>query len=132
MKTQIQLVAAALAFVGLATASTVKADAVTDWNEIMQTTVSAGNANIQARSAAITQLAVYEAVNSILGEYEPYLDAIDAPDWASPDAAAVAAAHTVLVVLCRRGLEDGGPEWEPLRRRIRDMLQAAGALVDAG
>jgi hypothetical protein len=99
MKTQIQLVAAALAFVGLATASTVKADAVTDWNEIMQTTVSAGNANIQARSAAITQLAVYEAVNSILGEYEPHLDAIDAPDWASPDAAAVAAAHTVLVVL---------------------------------
>jgi len=29
-------------------------------------------------------------------------------------------------------LGEGGPEWEPLRCRLRDMLEAAGALVDAG
>jgi hypothetical protein len=99
MKIQTKLVAVTLAFAGLVTFPTLRADTVTDWNEIMQTTVAGGNANIQARSGAIAQLAVYEAVNSIVGKYEPYLGAIDAPEWASPDAAAAAAAHSVLVTL---------------------------------
>jgi hypothetical protein len=97
MKTR-RLIATSLALTGLIAPLTVKADAVTDWNGIMQTNVAAGNANIQARSAAIVQLAVFEAVNSILGDYEPYLG-LTAPDGASPDAAAVAAAHTALAVL---------------------------------
>ncbi len=42
-------------------------DAVLTWNSIMQTTVGAGNANVQGRSAAIVQLAVFEAVNAIVG-----------------------------------------------------------------
>jgi len=99
MKIQSKLIAATLALVGLATPPTVKADVVTEWNEIMQVTVAAGNANVQARSGAIVQLAVFEAVNSIVGDYEPYLGTIAAPELASPDAAAVAAAHAVLVVL---------------------------------
>jgi hypothetical protein len=99
MKIQSKLIAATIALVGLATPPTVKADAVTEWNEIMQVTVAAGNANVQARSGAIVQLAVFEAVNSIVGNYEPYLGTIAAPELASPDAAAVAAAHAVLVVL---------------------------------
>lgn len=94
-----QFIAATLAFAGLATTPTVQADAVTEWNEIMQVTVSAGNANIQARSGAIAQLAVFEAVNSILGDYVPYLGTIAAPEWASPDAAVVASAHGVLAAL---------------------------------
>ena len=98
MKIQ-SLIATTLALAGLVAPPTVKADAVTDWNEIMQTTVAAGNANVQARSAAIVQLAVFEAVNSIVGDYEPYLGTIAAPEWASPDAAAAAAAHAVLVAL---------------------------------
>jgi hypothetical protein len=81
--------------------STAKADAVTDWNAIMQATVSTPPTNpfYQARWAAIVQLAVFEAVNSIEGNYEPYLGMIDAPAWASPDAAAIAAAHRTLVTL---------------------------------
>jgi hypothetical protein len=59
----------------------------------------------QARFAAIIQLAVFEAVNAITGEYEPYLGSpvaptatpVNAPFGASADAAAVAAAHRVLV-----------------------------------
>src|SRR5688572_3477563 len=76
-------------------------DAVTDWNVIMQTTVSAAPSNpfYQARWAAIVQLAVFEAVNAATGEYEPYLGTITAPDSASPDAAAIAAAHRTLVTL---------------------------------
>jgi len=75
------------------------ADAVTDWNAIMQTTVASTNAVVQNRSAAIAQLAVFEAVNAIVGEYEPYLGILDASPLASPDAAAIAAAHRVLVTL---------------------------------
>src|SRR5688572_22183305 len=76
-------------------------DAVTDWNVIMQATVSAAPSNpfYQARWAAIVQLAVFEAVNAVTGDYEPYLGTIAAPEWASPDAAAIAAAHRTLVTL---------------------------------
>ena len=83
------------------------ADAVTDWNAIMQATVGAPptNANFQARWGAIVQLAVFEAVNSITGDYEPYLGVIEAPTWASPEAAAIAAAHATLVTLRPANME---------------------------
>jgi hypothetical protein len=82
-------------------ASSSRADAVTDWNAIMQATVSTppSNAVFQTRWGAITQLAVFEAVNAIVGDYEPYLGVIVAPVGASPDAAAIAAAHRTLVTL---------------------------------
>jgi hypothetical protein len=72
-------------------------DVVLDWNAIMVRTVSGQNPFAQARFAAITQLAVFEAVNSITGEYKPYFDPIDAPGGSSPEAAAARAAHDVLV-----------------------------------
>jgi len=50
-----------------------QADVVVDWNGIMQTTVSTQQPFPQARFAAITQLAVFEAVNSITHDYQPYL-----------------------------------------------------------
>ena len=74
----------------------VRADAVTDWNQIVQDTVASGEPYHRLRTAAIAQIAVFEAVNSILGDYEPYLGTIAAPAGASPDAAAIAAAHRVL------------------------------------
>jgi hypothetical protein len=73
-----------------------RSDAVQDWNAIMQTTVSSQPPFPQARFAAITQLAVFEAVNAITRQYKPYLGTITAPSDASPDAAAVAAAYGVL------------------------------------
>ena len=73
-----------------------RADAVLDWNAIMQSTVSGQAPFPQARFAAITQLAVFEAVNAITRDYKPYLGTVTAPADASADAAAVAAAHTVL------------------------------------
>src|SRR5215207_9108604 len=81
--------------------SSVRADAVTDWNAHMQATVTTAptNPNYQTRWGAIVQLAVFEAVNAITGDYEPYLGDIAAPDWASPKAAAIVAAHDTLVAL---------------------------------
>jgi len=77
-------------------AAVIRADAVADWNQIMLVTVAGQNPFAQARFAAIVQLAVFEAVNACTPLYEPYLSTVHAPAGASADAAAVAAAHTVL------------------------------------
>ena len=76
-----------------------RADAVTEWNEIMETTIATDDPYLRLRTAAIAQLAVFEAVNSILGNYEPYAGSIAAPPGASPEAAAISAAHRVLRAL---------------------------------
>ena len=74
------------------------ADIVSDWNAIAVNTAVANKQNpfAQARYAAIVQLAVFEAVNAITGEYHPYLGTITAPPSASADAAAIQAAYHVL------------------------------------
>lgn len=75
-----------------------RADVVTDWNAIMVKMVAAQNPFAQARIAAIVHLAMYEGVNAITGAYAPYLSPpVAAERPASPDAAAIAAAHRVLV-----------------------------------
>jgi hypothetical protein len=82
--------------------SIARADTVTDWNLLMEQTVLVAptNPNRQTRWGAITQLAVFEAVNAIEGDYEPYLGGlIVAPDGASVDAAVIAAAHRTLTTL---------------------------------
>lgn len=75
-----------------------KADVVLDWNAIAVSTLIGQGQNpfAQARFMAITQLAVFEAVNAITGDYKSYLGTVVAPAGASVDAAAVAAAYTVL------------------------------------
>lgn len=80
-------------------AAVAKADVVLDWNKIAVDTAVANkqNAFAQARYAAIVQLAVYEAVNAITGDYQPYLGTITAPAGASADAAAIEAAYQVLI-----------------------------------
>src|SRR6266700_7522754 len=93
------LVIAVIAVFVLSTSVLSRADAVTDWNAVMQATVATSNAFVQARSAAIVQLGVFEAVNSITGKYMPYLATISAPPGASSEAAAVAAAYRTLVTL---------------------------------
>jgi hypothetical protein len=79
-------------------AANARADAVLQWNDIAVNTAIANAANPfqQARYAAIVQLAVFEAVNAITRDYEPYLGTIHAPEGASAEAAAVAAAYRVL------------------------------------
>ena len=75
-----------------------RADVVLDWNAIaVATLIGQGQSPFaQSRFMAITQLAVFEAVNAITGEYQPYLGTVVAPAGASADAAAVAAAYRVL------------------------------------
>ena len=96
------LIAVCLLFGGQAARAdaVTRTDAVLDWNAVMEKTVSqVPDPFLQVRSATITQVAVFEAVNSITRDYEPYLGSVPAPPGASPEAAAIAAAHSALAGL---------------------------------
>jgi len=78
-------------------------DSVQRWNEIAARTAASppalgGTSPFnQARVLSIVQLAVFEAVNAITGDYEPYLNpATTAPAGANVDAAVIIAAHKTL------------------------------------
>jgi hypothetical protein len=78
-------------------------DQVIQWNQELQKVLVAPNAQPASihptRTLAITQIAVYDAVNGILGGGEPFLVDRHGPRSASADAAAAAAAHTALDAL---------------------------------
>ena len=77
-------------------------DQVIQWNrtllQILQTPGAQPATIHPTRSMAIVHLAIYDAVNAIMGRHAPYL-VLQAPRSASPDAAAAAAAHTALLSL---------------------------------
>ncbi len=86
-------------FVGLVSSpATARADdIVLRWNEIAARTATATSPFNQARVSAVVQLAVFEAVNAVTGDYEPYLNPPTvAPPGTSVEAAVVTAAHKVL------------------------------------
>src|SRR5215204_3507358 len=95
MRTLMRMVAAVCGMLLSAAALAIE-DPVLEWNAIMLSTTATQNPFFQARFAAITQLAVFEAVNAIDKDFDPYLGTITAPRTASSQAAAVAAAHAVL------------------------------------
>jgi hypothetical protein len=85
----------------LLSAAIARADAVLDWNiTALKTTAAAPfNPPVESRNLAIVHAAMFDAVNSIVGEFRPYAVELSAPKGASPDAAAAAAAHFALVRL---------------------------------
>src|SRR5262245_24740805 len=89
-------IAAAVCGLLLSTTALASNDPVLEWNAIMVSTTGGEGPVVQARFAAITQLAVFEAVNAIDRDFDPYLGTVVAPPTASAEAAAVAAAYTVL------------------------------------
>jgi hypothetical protein len=73
---------------------------ITDWNAVAVATIvtDAGKANAEAFLwYAFEQAAVYNAVVGITGRYQPYKWRPDAPEGASPQAAAATAAYRVLL-----------------------------------
>jgi hypothetical protein len=79
----------------------VHADVVLDWNVITLRTTAAApfNPPLEARNVAIVHAAMFDAVNSIRREFHAYAFKLHAPEGASPDAAAAAAAYVALVQL---------------------------------
>ncbi len=90
-----------VALLSVATAISVisaNADVVTDWNtktlELSQAAQASGNA--QARTLAIVNVAMSDAINSVKGRFTRYAASMPVMPNASAEAAAVAAARTVL------------------------------------
>jgi Vanadium chloroperoxidase N-terminal domain len=84
----------------MSSAAPAVANVITDWNEntvsFVTPRMSPGAAQ---RVVAIVQAAMFDAVNSIERQYEPYLVQLPASAGASKDAAAATAAGTVLAAL---------------------------------
>src|SRR5262245_61874612 len=93
-----KMLIAAAATIG--TAPSAFADVITDWNEKGVAYVTGKMAPAAAqRIMAITHVAMFDAVNSIDRRYRPYLVQLPAGATTSKEAAATAAAGTVLAVL---------------------------------
>ena len=84
-----------------ASATVAHADVVTSWNAAALDAIRAARTAppTAARALAILHIAVYDAVIGIRRTHEPYYVQSTVPASASLDAAASAAAHSVLVVL---------------------------------
>jgi len=82
----------------LAASETAHADVVLDWNDVVLESVRATSANppMATRAFAMVHAAMFDAVNGVHRQYEPYLVRVPAPPGASPEAAASYAAHFVL------------------------------------
>ncbi len=78
-----------------------RADAILDWNILALKTTAAApfNPPLESRNLAIVHAAMFDAVNAIVREFQPYAVTLRAPEGASPEAAAAAAAHSALVEL---------------------------------
>ena len=75
-------------------------DQVTDWNQIAHAAMAtAAGFAPETHTLAIMHAAMFDAVNDIERDYEVYAVDLTAPAGSSPEAAAVAAAHKVLVTL---------------------------------
>jgi PAP2 superfamily len=79
----------------------VRADSVLDWNQIaLEATAAAPfDPPRESRAMAMVHAAVFDAVNAIEEEFQPYAVAVEVEGPASAEAAAIAAAHGVLVGL---------------------------------
>jgi hypothetical protein len=76
-------------------------DAVLEWNRIaLAATVTAGQGPVpQVRTMTVVQVSVHDAVNAISAKHKTYRSHGAAPAGVSTEAAAIGAAHRVLVTL---------------------------------
>src|SRR5215212_6569523 len=108
---------AAIALLGLAQPAA--ADVITDWNERAMAFVVARNMGPPPaeRVLAMTHAAMFDAVNSIERKYRPYLVQLPADATVSKEAAAAAAAGTILTSL--------GPQMQPeMKAALATYLQS--------
>jgi hypothetical protein len=99
------------------------ADAVIAWINTMITVIKADIANVglASRTVGMVSAAVYDAVNDIERTHAVFKVSVQAPSWASPEAAASEAAYTVLVAL------------DPVMKPLLDATMAQSlAAVKAG
>lgn len=88
-------------FMVLAISSAVCGDVITDWNEhsLDAIRVDVTAPTRASRALAMVHVAIFDAVNGVFATHQPYLVSPAAPEGASAEAAAIAAAHIVLISL---------------------------------
>jgi hypothetical protein len=100
---------------------------VTSWNAIASSTIVVKGGKPSATSSvwfAYNSIAVYDAVNAIHHQFQPFYYQGTAPLGASDEAAAVAAAHRILVTFFPA-------QQSPLDAQFNDSLQKINATSDA-
>lgn len=111
------------------------ADVVLEWNRILNTALATPGANpstvFVTRPAAMVQIAVFDALNSIDPLYTPYVTSVSVPQGASRDAAAAQAAHDVLVALMPSQTATFDAALAATLGRIDQASAAAGSAVGA-
>jgi hypothetical protein len=75
------------------------AEVVIQWNQLLQANIPATAGLFAPRYYAILHIAMFDAINSIEGDYKRYRVQVSAHPAASAEAAAAQAAHDVLVAL---------------------------------
>ena len=87
-------------------------DVIDEWNaeaaRLSVRTASGLSPVQQTRAMAIVQVSVHDAVNGITGKYDTYLSPGEAPAGATPEAAAIAAAHQALRTLFNSTTDQAG------------------------
>ena len=83
------------------TGSFARGNVVTDWNDVLLQAIRTDRTppTIASRAMAIVHIAIYDAVNGIMRTHEAYHVSANAPNGASIEAAAIAAAHATLAAL---------------------------------
>ena len=88
------------AFIGLATSACIGGDVVLEWNQIMADVLLADetiqNPGMASRTMAMTNIAMYDAINGVTATHKTFYDHAPASTGASKHAAAVQAAYRVL------------------------------------
>ena len=112
--------------IALSFSASARADTVTDWNTHAVNALvgtAAQSPTVSTIHLAMVHGAVYDAVTSIDGRYEPYLVRVRSRDWYSQDAAAATAAYRVLLALV--------PAQQPTLGPLYDAALAAIPASDA-
>jgi len=78
---------------------------VLEWNQVLQDTLGAPGNPLTPRFYAMMHIAMFDAINGIEREFEPYRVRLRPLAGGSPDAAAAQAAHDVLVALNRSAVD---------------------------
>ena len=78
-----------------------RANVVVDWNALVIDAIRADNSGptVSTRNLAIIHTAIYDAVNSVTGTHQPYLIQVELSGETSAEAAAVGAAHELMLIL---------------------------------
>ena len=72
------------------------ADVVVEWNQLLQTTLPATIGPTSPRYYSMLHIAMFDAINAIERDYEPYRVRLHHASSGSPEAAAAQAAHDIL------------------------------------